>query len=86
VSALKRYLSCFPEGILSVDRQALARVKASRKEDVAAICGYDWTAEGAIEGILDLWRPYLSRDRAHITLDDLADRFCLSPPPGMMMR
>lgn len=86
VSALKRYLSCFSEGILSVDRQALARVKASRKEDVAAICGYDWTAEGAIEGILDLWRPYLSRDRAHITLDDLADRFCLSPPPGMMMR
>ncbi|BCB22076.1 PcfJ domain-containing protein [Bosea sp. ANAM02] len=85
-SALKRYLRCFADGILAVDLEALARVRARARSDATAVCGYDWREAGAIERVLDLWRPYLAKNRQGITLDELADLFCLSPSTGMMMR
>lgn len=86
VSALTRYLRCFSDGILAIDLEALARVKARSRADIAAVCGYDWREDGAIERVLDLWRPYFAKDRAGIMLDELASQFCLSPQTGMMMR
>ncbi len=86
VSALNRYLRCFSDRVLAVDLEALARVKARSRADVSAVCGYDWREDGAIERVLDLWRPYFAKDRTGITLDELGDLFCLSPSAGMMMR
>ncbi len=64
------YLGLLLRGDLPIDREALAPVDAPAS--VACEAGYDWSAPGAWEAVLALWRPVLPRGLRDVTPGEVA--------------